>query len=244
MCTLLVAWRLFPEAPICVAANRDELFDRPASKPTVWDREPAVVSPRDEQAGGTWIGYNEDGVVVAVTNRWVEGEGERSRGLLVTDALAEPTAAAAVERVRTELAVRQYAPFHLLVADADSCTLIEHDDERDRVRELSPGVHIVVNVGADGEWFVPSARPNGGRRQAENAERVLEAAQPIDGETAAAWTERVGRILGDHDYGVCLHGDRFGTRSSSTIRLGDERVFAFADGPPCVTPHRRIEESL
>ena len=249
MCTLIVAWRVFEAAPVCVAANRDELFERPASPPSVRGRDPAVLAPRDERAGGTWLGYNGSGVLVAVTNRWVSGEGERSRGLLVRDALEAPTAAAAADRVEAELDARTYAPFHLLAADGDDCRLVENGGadgpvDGHRVTAFDPGVHVVVNVGSDGEWFVPPARPEVGRRQAANAERVQATLQPQDGETAAEWTRRAGEVLGDHEFGVCVHGERFGTRSSLLVRLGADRVFEFADGPPCETPYERVEARI
>jgi uncharacterized protein with NRDE domain len=249
VCTLIVAWQAFQEAPVCVAANRDELFERPASPPSVRDGSPAVLAPCDERAGGTWLGYNEPGVLVAITNRWVPGEGERSRGLLVRDALEAPTAAAATDRVEAELAAREYAPFNLLAADGADCRLVENGGpegpvDGHRVTALDPGVHVVVNVGADGEWFVPPARPAVGRRQAANADRVHETLRARDGETAADWTRRAGETLGDHEFGVCIHGERFGTRSSSLVRLGEERVFAFADGPPCETSYERVEDRI
>ena len=245
MCTLIVAWRVFEDAPVCVAANRDEAGDRPSTPPRVRDGDPSVVAPRDERAGGTWIGYNAEGVLVAVTNRWTPGEGERSRGLLVDDALGARTAAGAIDVVEAELRDREYASCHVLAADAESCGLVSHDrGGPDTVRRLSPGVHVVVNVGFDGEWFVPEARPEDGRRQAKNAEGVRAELRPDDGETAAEWTARAGSVLGYHEYGVCVHGDGFGTRSSSLIRLGGERTFEYADGPPCETPFRTVDVDL
>lgn len=261
VCTLIAAWRVFEEAPVCVAANRDEATGRPSSPPFAWDTDPRIVAPRDDRAGGTWLGYNEHGVLAAVTNRWVSGEGERSRGLLVTDALEEPTAEAAADRVAAELDAREYAPFHLLVADADDCVLLENggdgDDDDDvaaagrdgtgsdlRRHALDPGVHVIVNVGFDGDWFVPAARPDAGRQQARNAEAVREALRARDGESAGDWTRRAGEVLGDHEYGVCIHGDGFGTRSSSLVRLGDDAVFEFADGRPCETPFEPVDDTV
>ena len=241
MCTLIVAWRAFDDAPVCVAANRDEATDRPSSPPAVRDGDPAILAPRDERAGGTWLGYNDDGVLVAVTNRWVTGDGERSRGLLVDDALAERTAPAAVAALEAELRRRSYAPCHLLVADETACSLLVHDGERFSTHGLSPGVHVVVNVGFDGEWFVPEGRPDAGRQQADRADRLRAELGVRPGETAAEWTTRAGEALGDHEYGVCVHDEGFGTRSSSLIRLGAEGRFRYADGPPCETPFRRVD---
>ena len=247
MCTLIVAWRVFEDTPVCVAANRDEATDRPSIPPHVRDEDgkPTVLAPRDDRAGGTWLGYNDAGVLVAVTNRWVSGEGERSRGLLVDDCLSERSVSAAIGALETELRTRSYAPFHLLAADGNACLLVVHDGDGTCIRHrLSPGVHIVVNVGFDGEWFVPKQRPEAGRRQGRNADRIRSELQPKAGERAAEWTDRAGSILGDHDYGVCLHGEGFGTRSSSLVRLGADRVFEYADGPPCESPFERIGERV
>jgi uncharacterized protein with NRDE domain len=203
-----------------------------------------VIAPRDERAGGTWLGYNAAGVLVAITNRWVPGEGNRSRGLLVDDALSAESAREAIEIAETTLDEREHAPFHLLAADRNHCGLLIHDPTEDAVHWLDPGVHVIVNVGFDGAWFVPEHRPGEGRAQARNADRVREVLRPEADETAAEWTDRAGGVLGDHDHGVCIHGDGFGTRSSALIRLGEERAFEFADGPPCETPFRRVEQSV
>jgi uncharacterized protein with NRDE domain len=245
VCTLIVAWRVFEDAPVCVAANRDEAADRPSVPPRRWDTDPPVVAPRDERAGGTWLGYNAEGVLAAITNRWKPGEGERSRGLLVADTLGERSARRAADRIEAELREREYAPCHLLVADDENCLLAVHDGgDRSNVRRLDPGVHVVVNVGFDGEWFVPDRRRSFGRRQADNAERVREALRAESDEGASTWIDRAGTVLGDHEYGVCIHGDGFGTRSSSLVRLGTERVFQYADGPPCETSFRRVGSSV
>jgi uncharacterized protein with NRDE domain len=74
VCTLVFAWQVFTDAPVVAAANRDELLDRPSASPDVIDESPRVLAPRDEEAGGTWIGYNEHGVFVAITNRWTGSE--------------------------------------------------------------------------------------------------------------------------------------------------------------------------
>ncbi|MEF8842758.1 MAG: NRDE family protein [Haloarculaceae archaeon] len=246
MCTLSVAWQVFERTPVAAVANRDELYARESSPPVVEPGEPRVVAPRDEKAGGTWLGYNEAGVLVAITNRWVESpEGERSRGLLVRDALDRRSAVDAARFVERELDAREYGPFHLLLADADAAVLLAWDGVGNgplHVENLVPGVHTVVNVGWDGSYFVPERRPDVGTDQAEDTERVRDATRPEPGESATAWTDRVRGIVADHDYGRCLHGDEFGTKSASVVRLGpDGGVFEHADGPPCETPFETVE---
>ena len=246
MCTLTFAWQAFEDAPLVVAANRDEMVGRPSEPPARRDWERPSLAPKDSEAGGTWIGYNDAGVFVAITNRWIEGDlgGDRSRGLLVRDALDHDTAEDAVRFVERELDERAYQGFNLVVADARAALLVEWDG-RARVRNMDPGVHVVVNVGADGDYTVPGHRPEVGQRQAENAEQVRTALQPEPGEGSREWLDRAAAVISDHEYGVCIHGDGFGTRSSSLIHFGsDGTTYDFAPGPPCETAFEPVDAYL
>jgi hypothetical protein len=245
VCTITLAWQVFDGADVLVAANRDELLGRPSEPPRERDWEADVVAPVDGEAGGTWLGYNEHGVLVAVTNRWTgaDTDGERSRGLLVRDALGCESAERAVRRVERELDSRTYEGFNLLAADSAAALLVEYDG-LPRVRRLDPGTHVIVNVGADGDYEVPTRRAEVGRAQAENADAVLTALRPDPGEDGPDWLDRAATVLGDHDYGVCLHGEGFGTRSSSLVRLGNRRTYEFADGPPCETGYERVPDTV
>ena len=248
MCTLAFGWQLFDDTPLVVAANRDETDGRPSEPPAQYLDEPRVIAPRDSRAGGTWIGYNEAGVLVAITNRWVDREGDRSRGQLVADCLAYASTTAAVEHVRQALEADRYAGFNLVVADPDRAVLLEFDGTLS-TSELEPGVHVVVNVGANGSYVEPADRPAVGRKQAANADRLRTTLEPAAGESADEWLDRAGDVLGTHEYGVCVHGDGFGTQSASLVRLETVEgeihdCYWFADGPPCRTPFRRVESSL
>lgn len=253
MCTLTVAYRQF-DAPLAVAANRDELYARPSSPPHRWD-DPEILAPRDEEAGGTWAGTNDDGVLAAVTNRWSRDvpDGDRSRGLLVRDALTESSAEAAARLVRRELDTHAYEPFHLLVADRERALLFEHDATDSETR-LAPGTYVVGNTGwcgarggpADADepqrtrsFFVPRERPDRGREQAANDESVLEALVASAATTATEWLDTAGEILGDHDYGVCIHGETFGTKSATLVEVDETATWRYADGPPCEVPFKQ-----
>jgi uncharacterized protein with NRDE domain len=274
VCTLTLAWQVFADSPVVVAANRDESTDRPSEPPARVDDDPAVVAPRDAEAGGTWIGYNEHGLFAGVTNRWVDADlaAERSRGLLVRDALREPDAESAARTVERAVRETEYDGFNLVLADQRAAFSIEWDGHL-HVRQFDPGVHVVVNVGADDSFVIPASRPEAGERQAESARRVRERLRPEPGETAGSWLDRAADVLRDHEYGVCVHGDvsernsdgspdanasggGFGTRSSSLISIGrtDDRPgreddglpasYRYADGPPCETPYRPVESHL
>jgi uncharacterized protein with NRDE domain len=246
VCTFTLAWQVFEDEPVVVAANRDERDGRPSEPPARRDWERPVVAPRDEEADGTWIGYNDAGVLVGITNRWVEAdlESERSRGLLVRDALRQDSAEDAIRYVERELDERSYDGFNLVAVDEAAALLVEYDGCR-RVRNFDPGVHVVVNVGADGDYTIPSHRPEVSERQAANADTVRTALQPEPGAGSEGWLERAGTVISDHEYGVCIHGNGFGTRSSSLIRLGTESTtYEFAPGPPCETEFEPVTDRV
>lgn len=241
MCTLTLAWQVFDETPVAVAANRDEALERESLPPDVYRESPRIVAPQDAEAGGTWIGYNEFGVFAGITNRWGDADlaGERSRGLLVADVLEADSAAEAAELVEEQTDALEYEGFYLVIADETDAFCYEWDGTLERT-DFDPGVHVVVNVAVDDEARVPEIRPDAAREQAANAREVRRELTAESGETASQWLERAGTVLGDHEYGVCIHRNGFGTRSSSLIALGERTRYAFAPGPPCETSYEPV----
>lgn len=91
MCTVTVVPY---DGGVRLFCNRDERRTRlPASPPQIHDLSgQRALFPRDPQGGGTWIGVNDAGVVVALLNRRPAistsgGLPRRSRGLIVLELL-------------------------------------------------------------------------------------------------------------------------------------------------------------
>ena len=129
MCLLVVCSRIVAGIPLVIAANRDELLDRPATSMTVLqETSPVILGGRDEKAGGTWLAVNECGVVAGVTNRpspSARDPNRRSRGELPLLLAAEATASAAVAAFSTGVEPSCYNPAWLLVGDRLSLFYIE-----------------------------------------------------------------------------------------------------------------------
>jgi uncharacterized protein with NRDE domain len=71
MCLVAFALDQSSRFPFVMAANRDEFFDRPASRLSWWEPEaggPAILGGRDLHAGGTWLGLTALGRLGMVTN--------------------------------------------------------------------------------------------------------------------------------------------------------------------------------
>src|SRR5260221_106795 len=70
MCTLVILRRPGHAWPVIIAANRDEMIDRPWREPDRhWPDRPEVVGGLDELAGGSWLAVNEHGVAAGILNR-------------------------------------------------------------------------------------------------------------------------------------------------------------------------------
>jgi uncharacterized protein with NRDE domain len=170
-----------------------------------------------------------------VTNRRSESPdpARRSRGFLVFDALAAGSAADAA-KAALETPPGAYNPFNLFVADRKQAFAITYAAEP-RCIELEPGPHVIGNAELGAQ---PPAKVS---RLAERVARV--AAAPGDGPLL----ERLADLCRSHDGGgsptdsTCVHAGRYGTRSSTLLRLAEDpgasKLF-FADGAPCRTAYR------
>jgi uncharacterized protein with NRDE domain len=146
MCLLAIHFQTLPAAPLLVAANREEFFDRPSLGPAIQPGLPRVLCGVDARAGGTWLGVNEYGLFVAVTNRPKSDlpTAPRSRGALCRDLLACRSAEEAAKRANTELATGHYAGANYVVADTQSAFAIQAGDAL-VATPLTPGLHLLTN---------------------------------------------------------------------------------------------------
>jgi uncharacterized protein with NRDE domain len=213
-----------------VAANRDESLARPWSPPLVLVVDPPVFGGRDLIGGGSWLAVNlRAGFVVGVTNaRLGARPGERSRGTLVVDLAREETIAEAVALL-SELDLRRYGLFNLLLADARGCWLATNAP----AARIETGEEPVLAVGND-PLDAPGPRVLAAADQARFASRLAD-----DGLVGA-----LKALLAQHQGPdpLCRHGDTYGTVCSTIVglRAGVVTSYLFAPGPPCTTPFQEL----
>ncbi len=148
MCTVVILRRPEHDWPVLIAANRDEMRDRPWRPPARhWPDRPDVVAGLDELAGGSWLGINDHGVVAAMLNRVDSlgpAPGKRTRGELVLEALDHADAADAAEAL-VALNGLSYRSFNLLIADSRDAFWLRHDGDRAiEVRPLARGLSMLT----------------------------------------------------------------------------------------------------
>lgn len=120
MCTVVILRRSDHDWPLIIAANRDEMADRPWRGPARhWPDRENVTAGMDELAGGTWFGVNDEGVVAGLLNRHDSLGPDpklRSRGELVLEALDHFDAADAADAL-AHLDGRSWRSFNMIIAD-------------------------------------------------------------------------------------------------------------------------------
>ncbi len=148
MCTVIVAIDCNPEWPMLIAANRDEMRDRPTLPPAHhWPTQPDVLGGLDVLAGGTWLALNASNVVACVLNRsgtLGPQAGKRSRGELPLLALQQPTAARAAGLLASQNG-QDWRSFNMVVADHRSAYFIRGTGNATiDVEALPQGIHMVT----------------------------------------------------------------------------------------------------
>jgi len=255
VCLLIALFGVVPDVPLLIAANRDEMYQRPADPVTVLRASrPRILGGRDELAGGTWLAVNEHGVLAGLTNQptGARDPAKRSRGELPLAFAAYPNAKTAVTEVCARLDPAAYNPCWLLVGDRHALFSVDlSGGHRPGVEELPPGRYVLENA--------PLRQPSAKQQRVARLVAALDEAGP-----AGAGQDEAGRVvaglaavLRDHQpatgpeppgpgrrarpaelSAACVHTERYGTRSAMIVsvgRTGEPRV-SVAAGPPCVTP--------
>ncbi len=240
MCLLAIQYKTARDAPILVAQNREERFDRPSQPPRIQSGRPRVVCGIDRKAGGTWFGVNQHGMFAAVANRPKRSAPPepRSRGLLCRELLGVRTAAEAVDLAVKELETGRYDGANYVCADSESGAVVYGGDSVSVV-ELKPGLHLLTNGNLD---------DRSDPRQ-EFVRRLL-TLQRLDSSVAflavASRTfSRKPDVTGKR--GVVVTGNERGTVSSSLLSLtgrSQNAIYQYAPGSPGDTPYEDLSALL
>ena len=226
MCVVAFAWNLHPRWRLLLAGNRDEFHGRPTAALARWPGSGAIAG-RDLQSGGTWVGLDRRGRAAVVTNvrdGLAKPHVGPSRGALPMAFLAgQADAAGTTDRLLAD--AETYAPFNLMLADADGCWhLGNHPRQR---QALAAGVHGISNGRLDAPW--PKTRHLSTALQAW-VDAAADELQPL---WDALADERIAPDAELPDTGVgielerrlspaFIRGEAYGTRASTIIAIGHD----------------------
>lgn len=67
MCLIFLSYQQNPKYPLIVLANRDEFYERKSEQASSWEGSD-ILAGKDLEAGGTWLGLNQQGSMAMITN--------------------------------------------------------------------------------------------------------------------------------------------------------------------------------
>lgn len=233
MCLIVFAWRMHPDFPLVVAANRDEFHARPTATARFWDDRPEILAGRDLEGMGTWLGVTRSGKFAAVTNYRDAAPAPpaaASRGLLASRYLetgAGPREFAANAGADGDA----YRGFNLLAGDRAELWWVSN--RGGRARRIEPGTHGLSNHLLDTPW----PKVTLAKQRLAQVLAFAPAVEPLL-ELLADTTEAAERDLPDTGVGAererLLSAARivspaYGTRSSSALLVAADGKVRFAE---------------
>jgi uncharacterized protein with NRDE domain len=255
MCTLVILRRPDHDWPLIVAANRDEMVDRPWTPPARhWPDRDHVIAGRDELAGGTWLGLNDDGLIAGVLNRsgtLGPDPDLRSRGELPLEALDHAEAVAVAEAL-FDLDPHAYRPFNLFVGDANEAFWISSVNEAGepgmRLGDIPLGVSMLTDTDLNDAFSYRVMRYLPEFHGAAEPQLADDPAQ----DDWSAWTRLLSAREFEDDAGPrgAMNIDRdglFGTVCSSIIAIPSLAIapqkprWIFAAGSPDKAPFEAVQ---
>lgn len=235
MCLFAAIFGVHPDIPLLVLANRDELRNRPTGAPRIVS-EPSTncawLGGMDLEAGGTWLGVNSDGLLVAMTNRRKRKAilNRRSRGLLCRDLLRCSSVDEAEQQLQIQLSRHEFDGFNCLTLSWDAGVVTECTDDVRQTR-LGSGIHVIANGTLND---AADQRVAWARREVE---RIASVDMSLD--QSVAELQRISALHhADVLNSICRVGFDRGTVSSTIVALTTDVTnarYLYAPGPPAET---------
>ena len=239
MCFVAVALGISKNFPLVLAANRDEIFSRPAEPMTRWVESPSVIAGRDLSAGGTWLGLSQEGRFAALTNSGTatvsRKPGTVSRGMIVKDfLLGQPDTLRDIET--GALADHPgYGGFNLIAGTLSKVSILSNVSSFHRWQ--NSGVFVLSNCPPNIEWpktrvgatrfseMLSVSDTSGAKEALKNSLfEFLADSTPVESSTQARDGDALSSAL---ERVVFVRGSHYGTRASSVILVDQHGQAAF-----------------
>lgn len=240
MCVVFVSFCQLPDYPLVLASNRDEFYQRPTTSAQFWNKCPGLLSGKDLQSGGTWLGFHRNGRFAALTNyRQFPSEKNdfTSRGWLVRDYLCGiDSPKNYLEKIQDS--ARDYDGFNLLLGQigyAEAHQLWYYSNRQNNICSLDTGLYGLSNHLLDTPW--PKVVKG---KQA--MKKILDKQEPLSSDSFFAFladsTQYPDEMLPDTGIGIewerllssiFIESPTYGTRTSTAIVVNNTGEINFAE---------------
>ena len=152
MCLIAFSYKVHPNYPLVIIANRDEFYDRPTAAAHFWEDKPAILGGRDLLQQGSWMGLSKNGRFAAITNYREPSQPETallSRGEVVSQFLlsTEP-----IESFIDSLREKKnlYGGYNVLLFDGQQ--MHHYNNVFDEHNKIEPGTYGLSNATLNTSW--------------------------------------------------------------------------------------------
>ncbi|NND71750.1 MAG: NRDE family protein [Rhodothermales bacterium] len=227
MCVAVIAFHAVPGHPLVIVSNRDEFHGRESARAHVWDDDPTVIAGRDLEKGGTWLGTTVTGRVALITNyrELDDTEYRKSRGHLVSDFLMSSHSASDYAEKSFDHG-SDYAGYNLLLFDGESLAYVSNRSTK--IEYPDQGVYGLSNHLLETPWpKVLRSKTAVSKYLEDNQALPVEDLIGTMRDTTIAPDEKLPstgvpieleRALSS----VFISGDRYGTRCTTVVSIGNE----------------------
>ena len=252
MCTFILLYKLLDNYPVVALHNRYLGLNTKEKPPQNIGK--GVYCPIDIESQGTWIGFNKDGLLLAITNQETQiiDQPNRSRGLLALDILRECSTAVEAKEYLMDPFIRPlYRPGNFVVADPENAwhVLWDHVTKAWSIPQGPYAVGVVTKYpGIKMNERSEDIGPDSERRR-KRAFQMLRGFKPSSIDEVL---EKMKRVSADHAYGkttssICWHSSEFRQTSSTILAIGstpeDSRVL-YCPGNACEKPFKEYPVSF
>jgi len=252
MCTFTMIYKLLEDYPIIALHNRYLGLNTLETPPKRIGN--GVFAPIDYDSQGTWIGFNHDGLFLAITNQETETieNPQRSRGLLAVDILRECSTSADAKEYLMNPEIRPlYRPGNFIVADKREAWHVLWDHVTTAWR-LMPGPYAIgvvtmypgIKINERAEKIGPDSE-----KRRRRAFQLLNGFQPENVDSAI---DKMMKVSADHEYGkttasICWHSDEYKQTSSTIMAIASNTRLSrvlYCPGNACETPFEEYRVSF
>lgn len=218
-----------------LASNRDEFYERQGEPPTIREGENySFLAPRDPLQGGTWMGINQKGVFMGLTNRLDQTPkpDAPSRGNLVRKLLQQSSSRKHAIENYQDLEPERYNPHFLLILDNSGITIFQHSLKSTEREDLKDGLFFLEN--RSGFIF--------------NQDKLKKSLPFSQNSISSDILVELEDFCSSHKNifdrkSICLHHEIAGTLSSGIMKIQPDTNtfnFRFSQGPPCENNYQAI----
>ena len=235
MCTITLFYKVIDKFPVLIAQNRDSLERNLEIPPKEIQSIQKVFAPIDMNSGGTWIGVNQNKVVLALTN-YYQPEREKyifsmSRGSLVLEALKKcDSSEQVILFVENAVKHQKLKFFNLFSLSPDRAFFIQYNGAF-QVNTISEGLHFHYSSGYD-EGYIKNIRET----------RLKHLFSEFNSHNLDDALENIWVACRDHsdtipsEQSICMHGKQRRTVSSTILAVPyfDRNIYCYyLYGSPC-----------